>query len=135
MCPQPQTSSVQIHGCEVRGAVDAETRCAHYASERDVVAIKFACCETYYPCFRCHDAVAEHDAERWPADRRDEPAVLCGACGAELAVAEYVGSEACPACDAAFNPGCADHYHLYFEGFGDAGDETGDADDERSDPA
>jgi len=119
---------VQIHGCEVRGEdVDAETRCAHYASERDVVAIKFACCETYYPCFRCHDAVAEHDAERWPAGRRDEQAVLCGACGVELAVAEYVGAEACPACDAAFNPGCADHYHLYFEGVGDAGEESADA--------
>ncbi|SNZ16038.1 Uncharacterized protein, contains Zn-finger domain of CHY type [Natronoarchaeum philippinense] len=107
---------VQVHGHEVRGeGVDAETRCAHYDSALDVVAIKFDCCGTYYPCFRCHDAVTEHDADRWPAARRDEPAVLCGACGAELTVETYVGVDACPECDAAFNPGCADHYQRYFE--------------------
>lgn len=110
-------STVRIHGHEVRGVdVDDETRCAHYGTARDVVAIKFACCETYYPCHQCHAEVADHDAERWPVERRDEPAVLCGACGAELAVQEYMGVDSCPVCEAPFNPACADHYHHYFEG-------------------
>ena len=107
----------RIHGHDVRGVdIDAETRCAHYASERDVVALRFGCCETYYPCFECHDAVANHDAEPWPAERADEPAALCGVCGAELTPCEYMAVDECPDCEAAFNPGCADHYHLYFEG-------------------
>jgi uncharacterized CHY-type Zn-finger protein len=107
---------VQVQGHEVRGVdVDGETRCAHYGTERDVVAIEFPCCETYYPCHRCHEVVADHDAETWPLERRDETAVLCGACGTELAIQEYMGVDACPACESAFNPACAGHYHLYFE--------------------
>ncbi len=107
---------MRVHGHEVRGVdVDGETRCAHYGTDRDVVALRFGCCGTYYPCFRCHAAVADHAAERWPADRRDEPAALCGVCGAELTVDRYVAVDACPDCGAAFNPGCADHYDRYFE--------------------
>ncbi|WP_336360708.1 CHY zinc finger protein [Haladaptatus sp. ZSTT2] len=102
---------------EVRGVgVDSETRCAHYDTARDVVALKFACCETYYPCFQCHEAVADHDAVVWPRARFDEPAVLCGVCDTELSVTAYLGADdACPACGAAFNPGCREHYNRYFE--------------------
>lgn len=108
---------MQIHGHEVRGVgVGPETQCAHYSTERDIVAIKFACCGTYYPCFRCHEETTDHDIERWPIERRDEPAVLCGGCGTELAPQEYMGLDACPDCRAAFNPACSDHYHRYFEG-------------------
>lgn len=115
---------MQVHGHEVRGVdVDEETRCVHYGTERDVVAIEFACCETYYPCYRCHGEVTDHDAEKWPVERRDEPAVLCGSCGAELAVQEYVGVDACPECLTRFNPACADHYHLYFEDAEDVPDQ------------
>lgn len=101
----------------VRGVgLDAETRCVHYGGPRDVVAIRFPCCGEYYACFDCHAACADHDAERWPADAREKRAVRCGVCGHELAIAEYLASEhACPECDASFNPGCADHYGLYFE--------------------
>jgi uncharacterized CHY-type Zn-finger protein len=43
-------------------------------------------------------------------------AIVCGACGRELSVDEYLGCEfSCPNCTARFNPGCASHYHLYFE--------------------
>lgn len=114
---------MQVHGHEVRGvAVDAETRCAHYGTDRDVVAIAFPCCGTFYPCFRCHEEVADHDAEVWPIERREEPAVLCGACGATLAVQEYVAVDACPDCTRRFNPACADHYHQYFETVEEAAD-------------
>jgi len=99
----------------VRGVeVDSETRCAHYDTERDVVALTFACCDAYYPCFRCHEAVADHDAKRLSVES-SESAVLCGACGAELTPREFVsGDHECPDCGAAFNSGCADHYERYF---------------------
>ncbi|WP_049989895.1 CHY zinc finger protein [Natrinema salifodinae] len=96
--------------------VDSDTRCAHYRTERDVVAFRFACCERYYPCFRCHEERADHEAIPWPRERFDEPSVLCGVCGDEHTVPEYLAADyRCPACDAAFNPGCANHAELYFE--------------------
>ncbi|MFP9191719.1 CHY zinc finger protein [Natronosalvus vescus] len=105
---------VHVH---VRGVdVDSETRCAHYNSERDVVAFRFDCCDTYYPCHRCHDTVADHRPVPWPRDRFDEPSVLCGVCDRRLTVPEYLESgNVCPFCDASFNPGCEAHYHYYFE--------------------
>ncbi|ELZ42735.1 zinc finger CHY domain protein [Halorubrum saccharovorum DSM 1137] len=127
-------------------AVDPETRCAHWDSAVDVVALRFGCCETYYPCDACHDAATDHEAEPWPRDRFDEAAVLCGACGATLTAREYLDGDsegqspsgnrappddgeaqraagsrerpdddACPRCDAAFNPGCRAHRDRYFE--------------------
>lgn len=113
---EPPVTRRTVGGHEVRGlAVDADTRCAHYDDDHDVIAIAFPCCEPFYPCFRCHDAVADHDRERWPADRFDETAVLCGACSELLAIEAYLDADACPQCGHAFNPGCADHYGLYFE--------------------
>jgi len=95
--------------------VDAQTRCAHYHGPQDIVAIRFACCGVYYPCYRCHAAVADHAAARWPRERWDEPAVLCGACGRTITAEAYLNaSSTCPHCGAAFNPGCAAHYDRYF---------------------
>jgi uncharacterized CHY-type Zn-finger protein len=100
--------------------VDAETRCAHYAGPADRVALRFGCCEVYYPCHRCHEAAAGHPPEPWPRARFDEPAVLCGACRTVLTARAYLDSgHTCPACGAAFNPGCAAHRDLYFEREGD----------------
>ncbi len=109
--------SVTVGRETVRGVeVDHETRCVHYDGPRDVVALQFACCGAYYPCFRCHEAVADHDIERWPRDAFDEAAVLCGACGTTLSVRAYLYcDDACPHCGAAFNPGCANHYDRYFD--------------------
>lgn len=95
--------------------MDVQTRCTHYHTSTDVVAIKFACCNTFYPCHLCHEALAGHTAQRWPHNRFNEPAVLCGVCGKVLTIAQYMqASHACPHCGAGFNPGCANHYHLYF---------------------
>lgn len=97
-------------------SLDAETRCAHYHSALDIIAIKMRCCETYYACRECHDALADHAAAVWPIAERDQPAILCGSCGAELSVRQYLACDnQCPSCQAPFNPGCANHYHLYFE--------------------
>ena len=96
--------------------VDPETRCSHYHSPRDVVAFRMRCCDRWYACRECHDALAGHEAQLWPRADREERAVLCGACGVELSIRGYLKSaDACPVCDAAFNPGCREHHHLYFE--------------------
>lgn len=96
--------------------VDSRSRCAHYHSARDIVAIRMKCCGQWYACRDCHDALAGHAAEVWPSAERDTRAVLCGACGAELTIRDYLGcADACPMCDTAFNPGCREHHHLYFE--------------------
>jgi uncharacterized CHY-type Zn-finger protein len=104
-----------VAGLSVRGvAVDEQTRCTHYDGPRDVVALRFPCCETYHPCFRCHAAVADHEPAVWPTSAFDRAAVLCGVCGTELRIEEYLGTTACPDCAAAFNPGCRNHYDRYF---------------------
>lgn len=97
--------------------LDDETRCAHYGTDEDVVSIRFGCCDEYYACFKCHETVADHPARPWPAERRAEPAVRCGVCGSDLTADEYVSTDTCPNCEARFNPGCAEHYHIYFEWF------------------
>ena len=101
---------------EVRGVgLDAQTRCAHYHSPLDVIAIRMKCCDVFYACKDCHLALADHAIEVWPRDEWDQRAVLCGACGHELTIAEYMASGyECPACHAGFNPGCRKHYAFYF---------------------
>jgi uncharacterized CHY-type Zn-finger protein len=96
--------------------LDAQTRCAHYHSERDIVAIKMRCCGDYYACKDCHQALAPHAIEAWPRAEWDHKAVLCGSCGSELTIAEYLEcASKCPRCGANFNPGCRRHHHFYFE--------------------
>ncbi|ASK62617.1 hypothetical protein CFK37_10860 [Virgibacillus phasianinus] len=101
---------------KVIGSIDHETRCKHYHTERDRIAIKFYCCGQYYPCYQCH---AEHgcgNPEVWPKSMYNQQAVLCGACGTELTIQQYLDSgSVCPSCHASFNPGCSLHAHLYFE--------------------
>ena len=106
-----------IHGEEVHGVdVDAETRCAHWHSPLDIIAITFKCCGRWYPCFECHRETADHVPDVWPAAEFDAEAILCGACGRRLTIHEYIaGDSRCPTCDAPFNPGCSKHLHLYFE--------------------
>ena len=133
---------MEVHGHTVRGIdVGPETRCHHYDSDLDVIAIRFPCCGTFYPCYECHLAAVDHEPERWGHGRStarggveddgsgaranvreegstshaDADAVLCGICGTVLTVATYVDcDDRCPDCDAAFNPGCRTHYDRYF---------------------
>lgn len=101
-----------VHGRDV----DKQTRCAHWHSSIDIIALKMCCCGEYYACRECHDEDTAHEAAVWPRAEWDQPAVLCGACGCELTVRTYLDcGNRCPACAAAFNPGCRLHYHLYFE--------------------
>lgn len=107
----------KIYGESVYGMdVDVKTRCRHYNSELDIIAIKFKCCGRWFPCIDCHTAVADHQAAVWPILEFNRRAVLCGACGRQLVVSEYLSCDSqCPECSSRFNPGCARHYHLYFQ--------------------
>ncbi len=102
----------QVHGVDL----DSQTRCAHYHSALDVIAIRMKCCGVYYACKDCHDALAGHASQVWSRSEWDQPAVvLCGACGTELSIRQYLDcANQCPNCKAAFNPKCSNHYHFYF---------------------
>jgi len=104
-------------GNELRGVnLDPQTRCEHYHGPTDIIAIKMKCCGVYYACKDCHVALADHPIEVWPEREWDHRAILCGSCGAELTIHQYMQSESrCPGCGAGFNPGCRKHYHFYFQ--------------------
>ncbi|AAV62269.1 unknown protein [Streptococcus thermophilus CNRZ1066] len=42
--------------------VDNESRCQHYHTELDIVALKCFDCLKYYACYQCHDSLEEHIA-------------------------------------------------------------------------
>ena len=96
--------------------VDDFTRCVHYHSALDVIAIRFRCCNEYYPCYECHEEVAGHPAELWRKSEFDTKAILCGICKKEMTINKYLASDSrCPNCNSPFNPNCSKHFHLYFE--------------------
>ena len=95
--------------------VDNQTRCKHYHTETDIIAIKFKCCDKYYPCYKCHEELENHPIAVWPKDEFNEKAIICGVCKREHTIYEYLSTNTCLACRSLFNEGCAHHYHLYFE--------------------
>ena len=101
----------------VRGvSVGQQTQCMHYNSERDVVAIRFKCCDTFYACIHCHEELAGHSPLVWDRNEREAHAVLCGKCQKTLSIAQYLDcGNFCPLCGAAFNPACERHYDRYFQ--------------------
>jgi uncharacterized CHY-type Zn-finger protein len=101
----------------VRGIdLDAQTRCAHYRMPFDIVAIRMHCCDTYYACKECHDALAGHSLKPWPRSEWSRLEIICGACGVEMSIRDYLDcADACPNCGHAFNPGCGLHRHFYFD--------------------
>jgi uncharacterized CHY-type Zn-finger protein len=102
---------------EIKGKIiDSETRCVHYHSSQDIIAIKFKCCHEYYACYECHKETTEHEPTTWTKGERNITAIKCGVCKLEMTIETYLQSgNHCPACHAAFNPKCANHYHLYFD--------------------
>ena len=97
--------------------IDRNTRCAHYRSDSDIIAIKIRCCGEFYACKECHDELAGHPLQQWAEAEYETRAILCGKCDALLTISEYLASGSrCPKCDAAFNPRCSLHHHHYFGG-------------------
>ncbi|MEY8749355.1 CHY zinc finger protein [Alkalicoccobacillus gibsonii] len=103
--------------CKVRGPiVDEQTRCIHYHSETDIIAIKFKCCGHYYPCYQCHNECEDHQIEVWPEVEFHRKAILCGVCKTELTIEQYKNCDhTCPFCSSFFNEGCLLHSHIYFQ--------------------
>ena len=100
-----------VHGLDL----DAQTRCAHYRKDTDILAIKMRCCGLFYACKDCHEVLAGHALEPWPQCEWHELAILCGACRSLLTISAYLKSNSrCPHCRAAFNPACRNHHHYYF---------------------
>lgn len=95
--------------------VDDQTRCEHYHTEKDIIAIKFKCCDQYYPCYKCHEESEQHPIVVWPKDEFHEKAILCGVCKREHTIHEYLATNNCLNCKSHFNEKCEFHYHLYFE--------------------
>ncbi|GGC37086.1 CHY zinc finger protein [Brevibacterium sediminis] len=93
---------------------DEHIRCVHYATDLDIIAIRFACCDRYFPCHLCHSETADHPAQQWPREQWNQPAILCGMCWTELTIVTYKSVDECPKCAAPFNPRCAAHSDLYF---------------------
>ncbi|OZM57190.1 hypothetical protein CIB95_06915 [Lottiidibacillus patelloidae] len=104
--------TIKIYG----KTIDTNTRCVHYHSTQDIIAIKFKCCNKYYPCYSCHQESERHEATPWPKEDFSKPAIYCGACKNELTIACYLNNTYhCPVCRAKFNPNCELHHDLYFK--------------------
>lgn len=96
--------------------MDQAGRCAHWRRPVDRVSFRFPCCDGYWACHDCHDAVADHPATRWSREDFGTVAVLCGGCFAELTITAYLASpDRCPRCGAGFNPRCVGHHPRYFD--------------------
>lgn len=110
-------NSIKIQGHDVHGVqVNSQTGCLHYNSSLDLVAIKFKCCGNYYACYSCHLALNTHPIQRWQHEDLNEKAILCGHCGTEMTIHQYVVSKStCLNCHSPFNPKCQLHWNLYFE--------------------
>lgn len=78
--------SIKVYG----QTVDNETRCAHYHSQLDIIAIKFKCCKKYYPCYECHQEAEIHTPQIWSVAEHNEKAILCGVCKHEFTLPEYL---------------------------------------------
>jgi uncharacterized CHY-type Zn-finger protein len=103
---------IKIHG----KTIDTETRCVHYHSRLDIIAIKFKCCNKYYPCYLCHNEIEKHEAKTWLKEEFYQKAIYCGSCKNELTITSYLSnSYRCPSCAADFNPNCHLHHDLYFQ--------------------
>lgn len=98
--------------------LDKNTRCLHYHSEIDIIAIKFKCCGYYFSCFKCHDLFRNYSINH-PVEKFSKldygKVVLCGNCYSELTFDDYSKNHRCTICNSQFNPKCSLHYGLYFD--------------------
>jgi len=96
--------------------IDSQTRCIHYHSSLDIIAIKFKCCKEYYPCYYCHKENTDHEPITWLPGEREIKAVFCGVCKSEMTISQYINSNNhCVFCNNKLNKNCEKHHHLYFE--------------------
>ncbi|MGT2846240.1 CHY zinc finger protein [Streptococcus massiliensis] len=101
---------IKVYGVNL----DKETRCQHYHTDLDIVALKCFTCQKYYACYQCHDFLNEHSFTAYPKSLTSDKVVLCGVCQSELTLAQYESATHCPFCGRAFNPRCQLHKDIYF---------------------
>lgn len=95
--------------------VDDQSRCEHWKSPLDIVALRFRCCDEFYACYSCHQECTNHGVKRYSLkDAKSTTLVICGVCRLQMTFEQYHQLN-CPRCHSPFNPGCKLHYHLYFE--------------------
>lgn len=104
-------NSILVYGA----TVDQETRCIHYHTRKDIIAIKFRCCQKYYPCYQCHNESENHAIRVWKKQEYEESVVLCGVCRHQFSITDYITKGQCPQCRSTFNSNCSRHFQLYFE--------------------
>jgi uncharacterized CHY-type Zn-finger protein len=96
--------------------LDAASRCRHWHSPLDIVAMRFKCCGKFFACADCHEALAGHSIERWTPADTEQVVARCGQCGLCMTLSGYLTcDDSCPGCRAPFNPGCRKHRGIYFE--------------------
>ena len=103
--------TIQINGL----LVDDQSRCQHYHSTLDIVALKCSGCLKYYACYQCHDSLEEHSFRAYPCQLKQDKVLICGVCRHEMTIEEYQQALVCSHCHSAFNPACSKHYDIYFE--------------------
>lgn len=69
--------------------VDNESRCQHYHTELDIVALKCFECLNYYACYQCHDSLEEHSFRAYPCQLKQDKVLICGVCQHEMTIEEY----------------------------------------------
>ncbi|SCU94390.1 LAFA_0F21550g1_1 [Lachancea sp. 'fantastica'] len=104
--------------------IDNQSRCVHWNSQLDVVCFKLKCCQHYYACHSCHDALESHPVQKYNISQDPSShVVLCGVCRNTMSFNQYRSKTAsirdqslqCPFCCASFNPNCKLHYSIYFD--------------------
>src|SRR5699024_1313648 len=95
--------------------LDKETRCKHYAYEKDINVIKFDYCIRYYHCCKCHWESVDHALQKWQNEKFNTKAILCGVCRTEMTIETYMNHNACPECGSVYNENCQLHYPIYFD--------------------
>ena len=95
--------------------VDAESRCVHYHTDKDIVSLQCYECRKYYACYQCHNALETHTFTPYPLSLKEDRTILCGSCKKTLTYEEYSKKSSCPYCNAAFNPACQRHHSYYFK--------------------
>ncbi|KRL43329.1 CHY zinc finger protein [Lacticaseibacillus manihotivorans] len=91
--------------------LDVASRCRHYHSDLDVVALWCGQCQKFWACYEFHDAMGDHEFVPLP---KAQALVLCGACRCMMTYSQYQ-SGACPNCWYPFNPRCELHTDHYFQ--------------------
>ncbi|KAF2706037.1 hypothetical protein K504DRAFT_460132 [Pleomassaria siparia CBS 279.74] len=120
--PPHQSSSLEptIHGIDLTPL----TQCTHWNSPLDIIAIRHACCRKFYACISCHNTLETgHNPSVWSRKDWDDKAVFCGNCKMMWSIRGYVegggggkdGKPKCGGCGAGWNPGCKNHWGLYFD--------------------